>query len=1065
MNKPVILGETNKNTLITYLKSLNNTTELEIRFGTFVYSDVQKSNTEVKHEYEFQASVDIEFFYRLKMILDNQKGLSNKIQHTKELIYENAADKRGKIRRINYTNEPFEKTEYVLKNTYRQHNIFDYDCRISLSSEKILEKDIIRGVDFEKPSFIRYKKRISYYFESGILDMTIVKQGKTEEDTNKYIQYEIEFEIKKNDYNSIIQIMSFILSVKQNNFYIINTREKRNIINQYRTLFMPNKKGYPYFVGAQPETLQKDQLSMLFKELYAVTDKADGERYFMFIDNNGDISFIDNNIINILKTNLRTSQYKNCIIDGELIRTIDNQNHNLSKICFYAFDLLYINNLDIRGDINYLLKQRLEHLNNIINTINSNELYIIKMKKYIYRNVFMGSEIIMNNINNQPYKNDGLIFTPMNEPYPTSKKWPKLLKWKPAELNTIDFYSIQKNENGQVFWELYVQDTIKTDSIKQYKQTRKTELVLFDINKLCNITEEKVITFKTTFDIGLIDPTTNEPFKSGTVIEYKWDGIKFVPLRTRWDKTANPSKHGNFSMVACSIWNNINNPITSEQLFQMTNTTTEQVNSEKFFFFERMKTFHNKINKYLINKYLMNNNLMNNNSVNNSEYDGILELNTFNQIQHKNTITFCNSIKQTNLNYKNFKLDLTVDNAPHIISSCIDKYKLKMSSIFCLKFNTFFKSQHIFDNFIQIVDYNIKKNGKLVLVFLDLKRCENSYYIKNNEILYMVNKKNVLDNQVYNNYIKLYVNGITSETVEYLVDSEYLIDYLKQKGYKCIENETYDSLYNIYSSDEINSNDSIKLNEYEKDISKLYRFCIFEKIESNILNVINNTMIEPYNPMNINLIEHKSLKFHKITSSYDIFNVLNCIHYTIFKNMYKNTPITTFQDIFDILNSIHKKVYMYHSELELPTDCKDYIYFHNYIFEEDTQSKDIKENNSILINQFYIVLYNNTIIQNVNTLKEIKQLLTVQKENKEQVIINNGDDKQQVIINNGVDKQQVIMNNGVDKQQRKEEIKMELSMVGNKITINVLKEYLKELNLKISGKKDELLQRLKDNLN
>ena len=1057
MNNTIILGETNKNTLITYLNSLNSTTEFEIRFGTFVYSDTQKLSSETKHEYEFQAHVETDFFYRLKMILNNQTGLSNKTQYTKELIYENAADKRGKIRQIIYTNDNFIPTgqkEYMLKNTYRQHNIFDYDCRVSLSSEKILQKEIIRGVQFDKPSFIRYKHRISYYFGCGVLDLTIVRQGKTEEDTNKYIQYEIEFEIKKNDYPSIIQIMSFILSVKQNNFYVINTREKRNIINQYRSLTMPTKKGHPYFIGAQPETLQKDQLSLLFKELYSVTDKADGDRYFMFIDNNGNISFIDNNIINIMKTDLKTESFNNCIIDGELIRVMNNQ--QLSKIYFYAFDILYINNVDLRGNVNYLLKQRLEQLNNVINSIQSNDMYIIKMKKFIYRNVFMGSDIIMKNINNQPYNNDGLIFTPMNEPYPVSKKWTKLLKWKPAELNTIDFYSVKKSQDGEVFWELYVQDMIKPESTNyQYKTNKKTELVLFDINKLCNTSEEKIITFKTTFDSTLIDPTTNEPYKSGTVIEYKWNGEKFIPLRTRWDKTANPSKHGNFSTIACSIWNNIHNPITPEQLFQMTNTSTESTDSGKLFFFERMKKFHNKINQYLINKFIKDEN---GNILTTSTYDkeiNILELNTFNQIQHKNTYTFCNSIKHSNLNYKNYKLDLTSDNAPNIISSCIEKYKVKMSSVFCLKFNIFFKSQNIFDNFIQICDYNLKKNGKLILVFIDLKQCLNNHFIKNNEIVYYIDKKNIIENQIYNNYIKLFINGITneSEPIEYVVDSEYLVKYLESKGYNCIENETYESLYDIYNKTGENNIDT-KLDKHEQDISKLYRYCVFEKIESNILNVISNKMVQEYQQQNVHLIEHKNLKFNKITCSYDIFNILNCINYTIFKNMYNNTLITSFDDIQNILNSINKKIQMYNTSMPTPTDSNEYLYFHNYTFEEE--SKDSSE--KTVINQFYIVLYNNTIIQNSKTIHEIKQYFI---ERPEQHMPQKEEHIQQEHIQQEHVQQEHVQQENIQ-VSRKQQVKNELNTLGTKITINILKEYLKEFELKTSGKKDELLNRLKE---
>ena len=30
------------------------------------------------------------------------------------------------------------------------------------------------------------------------------------------------------------------------------------------------------------------------------------------------------------------------------------------------------------------------------------------------------------------------------------------------------------------------------------------------------------------------------------IASVKWENNKFVPLRTRWDKTSNPNKHGNF---------------------------------------------------------------------------------------------------------------------------------------------------------------------------------------------------------------------------------------------------------------------------------------------------------------------------------------------------------------------------------------------------------------------------------------------------------------------------------------------------------------------------------------
>ena len=53
----------------------------------------------------------------------------------------------------------------------------------------------------------------------------------------------------------------------------------------------------------------------------------------------------------------------------------------------------------------------------------------------------------------QPYHIDGLIFTPLIEPYPTkNKSWKQLFKWKPPELNSIDtLIETFKGENKKVF--------------------------------------------------------------------------------------------------------------------------------------------------------------------------------------------------------------------------------------------------------------------------------------------------------------------------------------------------------------------------------------------------------------------------------------------------------------------------------------------------------------------------------------------------------------------------------------------------------------------------------------
>ena len=47
-----------------------------------------------------------------------------------------------------------------------------------------------------------------------------------------------------------------------------------------------------------------------------------------------------------------------------------------------------------------------------------------------------------------------------------------------------------------------------------------------------------------------------------------------------------------------------------------------------------------------------------------------------------------------------------------------------------------------------------------------------------------------------------------------------------------------------------------------------------------------------------------------------------------------------------------------------------------------------------------------------------------------------------------------------DITNKKLRIKNELAKLSGKVTMVILKEYLKELNMKTSGKKDELLERL-----
>jgi len=367
------LSEINEKTLKSYLSSIKENVEIEVRFGSFNY---EKRFTGVRDPSQrqgptFESIVDTEFFFTLKKVLDEKIKDMLKI-NTKEFSYNNP--RGGNIREITYTNDVFvpiagKNKEYMNKNKLRTHEIYDYDMRVGVSSETSMDKNLIKDVDFNKPTFIRYKQRFSYIFDIGKLDLTIVHQGITEVEARQDTRYEIEFEITKNNYEKLLAMMTYVLQIKQKNVNVISKSIIKEVYEEYLKL-----TGAKYFIGAQPETLQKDKLSNLFKELYSVTDKADGMRYFMFINSKGMIYYIDNNIKNILSTDLR-SNLRNTLVDGELIE-------NETSINFYAFDIIFYNGKDLRGNRDYLLKERLSLVNTTVESLTKSEYYIVEMKKF-----------------------------------------------------------------------------------------------------------------------------------------------------------------------------------------------------------------------------------------------------------------------------------------------------------------------------------------------------------------------------------------------------------------------------------------------------------------------------------------------------------------------------------------------------------------------------------------------------------------------------------------------------------------------------------------------------------
>ncbi len=1007
------LNQDNQATFKEFLAKLSDRTEFEIRFGRFIFNKTTQRK-------EFVSEAELELFYGLK------RAFSGHFKHTKtvskEFIYDNPSG-NGNIKRILRD----DKEDFMLKNSFRKYNVYEYDMRLSLASEKSIGKP--SNLDLNAFKLIREKERFSYSLPIGVLDLTIVKESNSSGQVQT--KHEVELEVKVQDYDSIIQYLTIILQVRQNNIYIISNTEKRNIHQEYKSIV-----GTPFFVGAQPETLQKHGIANLYKEKYSVTDKADGDRAFMFITKSQQVYFMDSNLNNISKTDVKSTSYHSCIIDGELV-------HANNKVYFLAFDLVAYNGKDLRGNTEYLLATRLNRLNDIIKSTPSNDKYILQMKKFFYNNVFLGSETILDSVSSKPYKNDGLIFTPMDEPYPSARKWPKLLKWKPAELNTIDFFSKKVSDNT---WELYVQHKDNKSGSAQKPST----LALFDVEKLCPTPSPvQALTFKTSFDDSIIDPTTGEPYQTNTVIEYRWNTVssKFVPLRTRWDKTANPNKHGNFSTVACDIWNNIHNPIEKDLLFKFTT-----YNNKGDFFFERMRKYHNKIKEVLYNKYTKN-----------CEYllelcsgkGGDLHKWLYNNVKHvvgydisEKSIVECErrlhttlAGKEHTLNGRFFKLDLCADDA----LSTITKQNTNQFPVVCCQFGVhyFFKSEHTFNNLVDILDATLQQNGHFVVTFMDDKMVNDlfdkhgrqsgteqyCYREQNNEIIYYLKRQVDTSQSKFGNKLRIVLNGnnvLNEGSDEYVVNYATFVDYMSKRNYSVVDTGMFEALGSL---------SSCELTEYERDISFLNRYVVFKKRSSCDVRLPRETVIPvlgtqktEFNFETISL-HQKHISVVKLTSKYDIIDALNCIEYKYYKNIIADSTIHVFEDIANTFNEMkipYKPVYV-HDPLDFNSlhNTKGNVYFtyHKHVIErKNDECEDIEYDN------WYLVLHKGLILFEVSELQPQETQQTTQPQETQQTT-------------------------------RRAQVKQELEKTKT-VTIKLLKSYLQEFGLKVSGNKDELLQRL-----
>ncbi len=433
-----------------------------------------------------------------------------------------------------------------------------------------------------------------------------------------------------------------------------------------------------HFIGPCSYTLQMQNIRPIdpdskvpnIRMNYSVTEKADGHRKLLFIaPKTGHVYLIDTNM-NFQFTGAVSLNTKlhNTLIDGEHIL---HNKHGAFINLFLAFDVYFVHKADVRSRMFYPINDdevlsnfRLPLLETLVKNLHlkcvsggADSLPPIRIEaknfeiasSLLYgKTIFDCCSIILRKCAEHrfEYHTDGLIFTPIDLGVGSTVRnddtvagplykstWDYSFKWKPANMNTIDFLVTTKKGDDK---EDLVSNIFKTGvdmsrcvQIQQYKTL--TLRVGYDerkhghLNPCVAVIEGtgatgtdsveggdtyKPAPFYPTYpydndahicnimlrpdEAGVSQMMTleNDIIQDETIVEFSYDPTqpvnwRWLPLRVRHDKTSEyrsgGKNYGNAYHVANNNWHSIHNPITPEMLMTGEEIPDELVSDDIYY--------------------------------------------------------------------------------------------------------------------------------------------------------------------------------------------------------------------------------------------------------------------------------------------------------------------------------------------------------------------------------------------------------------------------------------------------------------------------------------------------
>ncbi|XP_004696307.1 mRNA-capping enzyme isoform X2 [Echinops telfairi] len=306
------------------------------------------------------------------------------------------------------------------------------------------------------------------------------------------------------------------------------------------------------FPGAQPVSMDKQNIKLLEQKPYKVSWKADGTRYMMLIDGTNEVFMIDrdNSVFHVsnlefpFRKDLRI-HLSNTLLDGEMI--IDKVNGQAVPR-YLIYDIIKFNAQPV-GDCDF--NTRLQCIEReIINPRHekmktglidkTQEPFSVRNKPFF--DIYASRKLLEGNFAKEvSHEMDGLIFQPIGKYKPG--RCDDILKWKPPSLNSVDFRLKITRMGGEGL----LPQNVGLLYVGGYERPFAQIKVIKELKQYDN-----------------------------KIIECKFENNSWVFMRQRTDKSF-PNAY-NTAMAVC---NSISNPVTKEMLFEFIDRCTATFQGQK----------------------------------------------------------------------------------------------------------------------------------------------------------------------------------------------------------------------------------------------------------------------------------------------------------------------------------------------------------------------------------------------------------------------------------------------------------------------------------------------------